>query len=81
MVEGAVTGYHVATETVTSHMNIMQEVLETNMTGKDEAAWNKMLEAAVAKSDATKCAELKEREAVAAIENVIEIIAAGSKNK
>ena len=81
MVEGAVTGYHVATETVTSHMNIMQEVLETNMTGKDEAAWNKMFEAAVAKSDATKCAEIKEREAVAAIENVIEIIAAGRKNK
>ena len=81
MVEGAVTGYKVATETVTNHMNIMQEVLETNLTGKDEAAWNKMFEAAVAKSDATKCAEIKEREAVAAIENVIEMIAAGRKNK
>merc|ERR1719470_127075 len=81
MVEGAVTGYKVATETVTNHMNIMQEVLETNLTGKDEDAWNKMFEAAVAKSDATKCAEIKEREAVAAIENVIEMIAAGRKNK
>jgi len=81
MVEGAVTGYKMATDTVTNHMNIMQEVLETNLTGKDEAAWNKMFEAAVAKSDATKCAEIKEREAVAAIENVIEMIAAGRKNK
>ena len=81
MVESAVTGYQVATETVTNHMNIMQDVLETNITSKDEAAWNKMFEAAVAKSDATKCAEIKEKEAVAAIDNVIEIIAAGRKNK
>jgi len=81
MVEGAVTGYEVATDTVTNHMNIMKEVLDTNLTSKDEAAWNKMFEAAVAKSDAAKCAEIKEKEAVAAIENVIEIIAAGRKSK
>ena len=81
IVEGAVTGYEVATDTVTNHMNIMKEVLDTNLTSKDEAAWNKMFEAAVAKSDAAKCAEIKEKEAVAAIENVIEIIAAGRKSK
>merc|ERR1712106_328931 len=81
MVEGAVTGYEVATDTVTNHMNIMKEVLDTNLNSKDEAAWNKMFEAAVAKSDAAKCAEIKEKEAVTAIENVIEIIAAGRKSK
>merc|ERR1712012_36959 len=40
-----------------------------------------MFEAAVAKSDATKAAEIKEREAIAAIDNVIESIAAGRKNR
>ena len=81
MVDSAVEGYNVAADTVANHMNIMQEVLEANVTNKDEAAWNKMFEAARAKSDATKCAEIKEKEAIAAIENVIEIIAAGRKNK
>ena len=80
-VESAVSGYQDAFDTATKHMNIMQEVLEANVTVKDDAAWNKMFEAAVAKSDATKCAEIKEKEAVAAIENVIEIISAGRKNK
>jgi len=81
VVEVAVTGYQVATEKVSNHMNIMKEVLETNLTNKNEPAWNSMFEAAVAKSDATKLADLKEKEAIAAIENVIEIIAAGRKNK
>jgi len=81
VVEDAVTGYQAATETVTNHMNIMKEVLETNLTSKDESAWNRMFEAAVAKSDATKLADLKEKEAIAAIENVIQMIAAGRKNK
>ena len=81
MVENAVSGYQMFSEAVTNHTNMMQEVLETNVTGKDEAAWNKIFEAAVAKSDATKFAEFKEKEAVAAIDNVIEIIAAGRKNK
>jgi len=80
-VESAVSGYQDAFDSATKHMNIMQEVLEANVTVKDDAAWNKMFEAAVAKSDATKCAEIKEKEAVAAIENVIEIISAGRKNK
>jgi len=81
VVEIAVTGYQVATEKVSNHMNIMKEILETNLTNKNEPAWNSMFEAAVAKSDATKLADLKEKEAIAAIENVIEIIAAGRKNK
>merc|ERR1719323_1573240 len=59
----------------------MQKVLESNLTVKDDAAWNEMFEAAVAKSDATKAAEIKEREAIAAIDNVIESIAAGRKNR
>jgi len=80
LVETAVTEYLAASDAVVNHMNIMQEVLEANITGKDEAVWNKMFEAAVAKSDATKLAEMKEKEAIASIENVIESIAAGRKN-
>ena len=78
IVEGAVTGYEVDTDTVTNHMNILKELLDTDLTSKDETAWNKIFEAAVAKSDAAKCAETKEKEAVTAI---IEIIAAGRKSK
>ena len=80
-VDNAVSGYEVSSDAVLNHINIMQKVLESNLTVKDDAAWNEMFEAAVAKSDATKAAEIKEREAIAAIDNVIESIAAGRKNR
>merc|ERR1719150_851487 len=80
-VDNAVSGYEVSSDAVLNHINIMQKVLESNLTVKDDAAWNEMFEAAVAKSDATKAAEIKEREAIASIDNVIESIAAGRKNR
>jgi len=80
-VDNAVTGYEVSSDAVLNHINIMQRVLESNLTVKDDAAWNEMFEAAVSKSDAVKAAEIKEREAIAAIDNVIESIAAGRKNR
>lgn len=81
MVASAVTGYEVSSDAVSGHINIMQKVLESNITMKDDTAWNEMFEAAMAKSDAVKAAEIKEREAVAAIDNVIESISAGRKNR
>ena len=80
-VDNAVAGYEVSSDAVLNHINIMQRVLESNLTVKDDAAWNEMFEAAVSKSDAVKAAEIKEREAIAAIDNVIESIAAGRKNR
>merc|ERR550517_677626 len=80
-VDSAVAGYEVSSDAVLNHINIMQRVLESNLTVKDDAAWNEMFEAAVSKSDAVKAAEIKEREAIAAIDNVIESIAAGRKNR
>ena len=80
-VDNAVAGYEVSSEAVLNHINIMQRVLESNLTVKDDAAWNEMFDAAVTKSDAVKAAEIKEREAIAAIDNVIESIAAGRKNR
>jgi len=80
-VDNAVKGYEISSDAVLNHINIMQRVLESNLTVKDDAAWNEMFEAAVNKSDAVKAAEIKEREAIAAIDNVIESIAAGRKNR
>ena len=81
VVDVAVKGYKDAAFKVRDHLKLMQEVLETSVTSKDESAWNKMFEAAMAKSDANRYAEYQEKEAVAAIDNVIEIISAGRKNK
>jgi len=80
-VDSAVVGYEASSEAVLGHINVMQKVLEANLTTKDDSAWNEMFEAAVAKSDAVKAAEIREREAMAAIDNVIESIAAGRKNR
>ena len=80
-VDGAVQGYDVSSTAVLAHINIMQKVLESNLTVKDDTAWNEMFEAAVAKSDAAKAAEIKERKAIAAIDNVVESISAGRKNR
>ena len=81
MVVSAVQGLETSSEAVLGHISIMQKVLESNLTMKDEAAWQEMFEAAVAKSDAVKAAEIKEREALAAIDIVIESISAGRKNR
>jgi len=80
-VDSAVVGYEASSDAVLGHINVMQKVLEANLTTKDDNAWNEMFEAAVTKSDAVKAAEIREREAMAAIDNVIESIAAGRKNR
>jgi len=77
----AVEGYDMSSDAVISHINIMQKVLESNLATRDENAWNQVFEAASAKSDALRFAELTEKEANAAIRNVLESIDAGRKNK
>jgi len=77
----AVESYDMSADAVVTHINIMQKVLESNIGSRDENAWNQVFEAAAAKSDALKFAELNEKEAVAAINNVVESIEAGRRNK
>jgi len=81
MVTVAVSGYESSSEAVETHMNIMQKVLESNLTVKDESVWNEMFVAAQNKSEKDKSAEKMEKEAMAAIANVLESISAGRKNK
>lgn len=81
MVSVAVSGYESSSEAVETHMNIMQKVLESNLTVKDESVWNEMFVAAQNKSEKDKSAEKKEKEAMAAIANVLESISAGRRNK
>jgi len=81
MVSGAVSGYDASSEAVMMHMNIMQKVLESNLTVKDESVWNEMFVAAQKKSEKDKSAEKLEKEAMAAIANVLESISAGRRNK
>ena len=59
----------------------MEKVLESNVSVKDEAAWNEMFAAARIKSDKNRNAELSNKKAVAAITNVLESVAAGRNNK
>jgi len=81
MVTVAVSGYESSSEAVETHMNIMQKVLESNLTVKDESVWNEMFVAAQNKSEKDKSAEKMEKEAMAAIANVLESISAGRRNK
>merc|ERR1719449_102506 len=62
-------------------MELMEKVLESNVSAKDEAAWNHMFVAAQTKSEKNKLAENSERKAKVAIANVVESVAAGRKNK
>jgi len=80
-VDNAVSGFDRSSEAVINHIGIMQKVLESDVTVKDDAAWNEMFDAAVAKSDAVKAAEIREKEAIAAIDNVIESISTGRINR
>jgi len=77
----AVDSYDLSAEAVVAHINIMQKVLESNIGTRDDNDWNQVFEAASAKSAALKFAELNEKEASAAINNVLESIDAGRRNK
>jgi len=79
--EDAVRGFDASAEAVITHINIMQKVLESNLSARDENAWNMVFDAASIKSDAIKLAELRDKEANAAVSNVLESISAGRKNK
>jgi len=81
VVISAVTEYEASSEAVVNHISIMQKVLESNLTVKDDSAWNEMFLAAQAKSDKAKAAEKKENEAMVVINNVVDSIYAGRKNK
>jgi len=81
MVSTAVTGYETSSAAVVAHISLMQKVLESNLTVKDDSAWNEMFSAAQDKSEKAKAAEMKEKEAMLAITNVLESISAGRKNK
>jgi len=78
-VEKAVAGYETSTESVMNHVALMHQVLESDVAVTDNSAWNQLYEAALNKSDAAKAAEIREKEAIAAIDNVIETISSGRK--
>jgi len=80
-VSKAVKGYDASSEAVVSHIDIMQKVLESNLTTKDESVWNEMFLAARKKSEKDKMAETMEKEAMSAIANVLESISVGRRNK
>jgi len=81
MVSTAVSGYEASSEAVMTHINIMQKVLESNLTAKDESVWNEMFVAAQIKSEKDRQADTKEKDAMVAITNVLESISAGRRNK
>ena len=80
-VKAAVEDYGAAAGAISTHISIMEKVLESNVSVKDEAAWNEMFAAARIKSDKNRNAELSNKKAVAAITNVLESVAAGRNNK
>merc|ERR550532_2596865 len=80
-VKAAVEDYSVAAGAITTHISIMEKVLESNVSVKDETAWNEMFAAARNKSEKNRSAELSNKKAQAAIANVIESVKAGRNNK
>jgi len=79
-VEKAVAGYETSTNTMMNHVSLMHEVLESDIAVTDNSAWNRLYEAALNKTDAAKAAEIREKEAIAAIDNVIETISSAKKD-
>jgi len=79
--EVAVASLEASADAVVSHIGIMQSVLESNLAARDDNSWNQVFEAASAKSKALKLAEKREKEALSAINNVVESIEAGRRNK
>ena len=81
VVKAAVEDFSVAAGAVSNHVSIMEKVLESNVSVKDETAWNEMFAAARNKSDKNKFAELSNKKALGAIANVTESVKAGRNNK
>ena len=81
IVASAVSEYEASSEAMVNHINLMQKVMEHNLTSEDDSVWNEMFLAAQAKSDKAKAAEITEKEALTAITNVVESISAERKDK
>jgi len=79
--EEAVQSNLISSEAITVHMKVMQNVLEADLTSRNEAAWNEVFEAATAKSKTARVAEAKGKEAHNYITSVIDLIRAGRSNK
>ena len=69
-----------SSDAVVNHVSLMQKVLDSNISIKDDAAWNEMLAAAKDKSNKERAAENSEKSAMVTIANVVEGISAGRKN-
>ena len=80
-VNATVEDFDAAAKAVVGHIELMEKVLESNLSAKDEGAWNDMFAAAQTKSTKNKNAEASEKRARTAIANVVESVAAGRKNK
>ena len=71
----------IAAKAAAAHMSLMEKVLESNVSAKDESAWNEMFVAAKTKSEKNQNAEKSLKKAQMAIANVKDSVAAGRKNK
>ena len=69
-----------SSDAVVNHVSLMQKVLDSNISIKDDAAWNEMLAAAKDKSNKERAAENSEKNAMVTIADVVEGISAGRKN-
>jgi len=70
-----------AAKATAGHIELMEKVLESSVSAKDESKWNEMFSAAQNKSEKNKNAENSEKKVKQAMANVAESIAAGRKNK
>ena len=81
VIDVTVEDIDIAAKAAAKHMNLMEKVLDSNVSAKDESAWNEMFVAAKTKSEKNQNAEKSVKKAQMAIANVKESVAAGRKNK
>jgi mitofilin len=79
-VNAALAEFDALSAEVIDHINLMQKVMQLNLTVKDEDAWNEMFLVAQSKSDKAKSVEVKEGEALLAITKVLDNIYAWRKS-
>ena len=81
IVAGAVSEYDALSAQVINHINIMQKMIELNITDNDDATLNEMFLAAQSKSEKAKSVESKEKEALLAITKVMDNISTWRKDQ
>jgi hypothetical protein len=74
IVAGAVSEYDALSAQVINHINIMQKMIELNITDNNDAALNEMFLAAQSKSEKAKFVESEEKDALLAITKVMDNI-------